>query len=223
MNSPALRDYLDAAVPFRPARTEPGGPRRVRVARTLFTCGLAAEVLNAIGAPPETGSTYRLVNVHNPQRALHCAGDLHRWTCEPGREHHPAPGINWAGAALICAHLGARLPRVDEWVCFASNNDPSRHYPWGNDPPSDTLANFGEHQGGTTPVGRFPATDLGLFDVAGNLDEWCGDADTRNPFERVVKGGAWSKDAHHLAISCHRSKWARLGTTTIGLRPVWDD
>jgi hypothetical protein len=41
--------------------------------------------------------------------------------------------------------------------------------------------------------------------------------------ERVVKGGAWSKDAHHLLIRARRCKWARLGTTTIGFRPVWDD
>lgn len=218
-----LRDYIDAAVPFRAERAAGAPSRPVRVARTLFTCGLAAEALNQIAALPETGSTYVFVNVHNPQRALHCTGTAHQWACDPGREDHPVPGINWAGAALICAHLGARLPWVDEWMCFASNNDPSRRYPWGNELPTDAHANFGEHRGGTTPVGRYPASDLGLFDVAGNLDEWCADADSRNPFERVVKGGAWSKDALHLAIASHRSKWARLGTTTIGFRPVWDD
>jgi hypothetical protein len=41
--------------------------------------------------------------------------------------------------------------------------------------------------------------------------------------ERLVKGGAWSKDARHLAIAASRGKWARIGTTTIGVRPVWDD
>jgi hypothetical protein len=43
------------------------------------------------------------------------------------------------------------------------------------------------------------------------------------PLERVVKGGAWSKDAGHLRIACRRGKWSRIGTTTIGVRPVWED
>jgi len=41
--------------------------------------------------------------------------------------------------------------------------------------------------------------------------------------ERIAKGGAWSKGASLLHIGASRSNWARLGTTTIGLRPVWDD
>ncbi|KQV81253.1 SUMF1/EgtB/PvdO family nonheme iron enzyme [Rhizobacter sp. Root1221] len=220
---PDVQAYVDSAVPFCVKPLRGGRERPIRVARTLLTCSLAAAVLNEMGAMPETESAYVFVNVHNPARTLHCTGVMHRWACRPDRASHPAWGINWAGAALICRFLGARLPRADEWVAFASNNDPRRVYPWGNDPPSDALANFGEHVGSTTPVGHFPASDLGLCDLAGNLDEWCGDTDTRNPFERVVKGGAWSKDAHHLAIASHRSKWARLGTTTIGLRPVWDD
>jgi hypothetical protein len=39
----------------------------------------------------------------------------------------------------------------------------------------------------------------------------------------VVKGGAWSKDARFLQIAVSRGKWERLGTTTIGFRPVWED
>jgi hypothetical protein len=38
-----------------------------------------------------------------------------------------------------------------------------------------------------------------------------------------VKGGAWSKGAELLRITATRGKWQRLGTTTIGIRPVWDD
>jgi formylglycine-generating enzyme required for sulfatase activity len=90
------------------------------------------------------------------------------------------------------------------------------------------LANFGEHFGGTSVVGSFPASELGLYDLAGNLSEWCQDhlataGGQSSSCERVVKGGAWSKDAHYLEIATSRGKWERLGTTTIGFRPVWDD
>ena len=67
---------------------------------------------------------------------------------------------------------------------------------------------------------------LGLYDLAGNLGEWCRDCGGNSAsasFERIAKGGAWSKDARYLAIGVSRAKWERLGTTTIGLRPVWDD
>jgi formylglycine-generating enzyme required for sulfatase activity len=88
------------------------------------------------------------------------------------------------------------------------------------------LANYDEHYGGTSAVGSFPPTELGLYDVAGNLQEWCEDVYDEGStlaLERVVKGGAWSKDAHHLRIAFRRGKWSRIGTTTIGVRPVWED
>lgn len=195
------------------------------VARTLVTCEMAAEVFNAIALPPEPALSYHYVNVHNPTCPLNFDRRHHRWRCEKARAAHPVSGINWAAAQLICRHLGGRLPTVAEWEAFASNGDPQRIYPWGNSPPTFYLANFDEHFGGTTAVASFPPSDLGLYDLAGNVGEWCDDwfdVDTPIPHERVVKGGAWSKDAHQLEIAVSRGKWARIGTTTIGVRPVWD-
>lgn len=223
-----VRQYIDAAVSFMPARAGDGRPSRIRVARTPLTCRVAAQVLTELGVPQETQTSYRYVNVHNPRCPLGFSPAGRQWICAEHLENHPVWGINWAGAVLICQHLGARLPTQAEWECFASNNDPARHYPWGNAEPSDLLANYDEHYGATTPVGSFPASDLGLHDLAGNVGEWCRDRHRADvgagaSFERVVKGGAWSKDARWLAIAASRGKWERLGTTTIGLRPVWDD
>jgi formylglycine-generating enzyme required for sulfatase activity len=195
---------------------------------SLVTCGTAARALNRIGLPPEPESAYRHINVHNPRCPLFFSFEEGAWACPVELERHPVWGINWAGAGLICRHMGGRLPSRHEWECFASNNDPTRTYPWGDAEPTRLLANFGEHFGGTSTVCSFPASELGLYDLAGNLGEWCRDhfemaADRRASCERVVKGGAWSKDAHHLEIAASRGKWERLGTTTIGFRPVWDD
>lgn len=198
----------------------------LRVARTLVTCEMAVAIFNAIDLPQEPPLTYHYVNVHNPTCPLSFNERQARWHCEPARSDHPVSGINWAAAQLICHYLGGRLPTVAEWEAFASNGDPQRIYPWGNSPPSFTLANFDEHFGGTTAVASFPPSDLGLYDLAGNVGEWCQDwfdADIPVPLERVVKGGAWSKDAHQLQIAVSRGKWARIGTTTIGVRPVWDE
>jgi len=216
-----LEQYLEDAVRFVPATAAP-----IRVGRTLVTCRIAVATLNEAGVPEEAGSTYRYVNVHNPRCPLEFDRDEGLWRCRSALDDHPVWGVNWAAAQLICRQLGGRLPRAFEWECFASNNDPARVYPWGNAAPSYVLANYDEHYGGTSVVGSFPPSEIGLYDVAGNLGEWCADwfdDDAPLPLERVVKGGAWSKDARHLEIAASRGKWARIGTTTIGVRPVWDD
>jgi len=221
-----IERYVVSAVRFSPAQEHTAGA--LRVAATLVTCRLAVAVLNELDVPQESGSSYRHINVHNPACPLRFDRQARRWCCAPSKEDHPVWGVNWAGARLICEHLGGRLPRASEWERFASNNDPTRTYPWGNDAPTCLLANYDEYFGGTTKVGTFPASEIGLYDLAGNLSEWCLDGydvtdGADDPLERVVKGGAWSKDARYLEIAVSRGKWARLGTTTIGFRPVWDD
>ncbi len=218
---PALVErYLDEAVRFVPR----GGGGALRVATTLVTCRLAVLLLDAMALPPEPASSYRYVNVHNPDCPLRFDSAARRWCCPAALAEHPAWGINWAGARLLCQRLGARLPTASEWERFAANDTPERAYPWGDAPPDPERANYDEHYGGTTEVGRFAPTEIGLFDVAGNLGEWCLDRhEPGTSLERVVKGGAWSKDARHLRIAASRGKWGRLGTTTIGLRPVWSD
>ncbi len=223
-----IQGYRDNAARF--AAQSPGFSRRraIRVARTLVTCGTAARLLNQIGVAPELDSAYRFVNVHNPRCPLYFSTEEGVWACMPALENHPMWGINWMGASLMCHHMGGRLPSQQEWESFASNNDPTKTYPWGGETPTPLLANFGEHFGGPSKVCSFPASELGLYDLAGNLGEWCRDHfetpdGQSTPYERVVKGGAWSKDARYLQISTSRGKWERLGTTTIGFRPVWDD
>ncbi len=223
-----VEQYRGDAIRFAPANTSSRTLMPIRVATTLVTNETAVAVLNELGAAGEIESSYRYVNIHNPRCPLRFDPGSQSWSCIPGFENHPAWGINWAGALLICRHMGGRLPSVQEWECFASNNDPAKTYPWGNDPPTRSLANFGEHFGGTSEVGSFPPSEIGLYDLAGNLSEWCQDVHElanghRASFERVAKGGAWSKDAHFLEIATRRGKWERLGTTTIGFRPVWDD
>lgn len=220
-----LEQFIDDAVRFVPGAAH---SRRtpIRVARTLVTCRVAVAVLNELQVPEECEPAYRYINVHNPRCPLLFERDEGRWRCRRALDEHPVWGVNWAAAQLICRCLGGRLPLAQEWECFASNNDPARAYPWGDAAPTHLLANYDEHYGGTSVVGSFPPSEIGLYDLAGNLGEWCHDpfdGDPTAPLERVVKGGAWSKDARHLAIAASRGKWARLGTTTIGLRPVWDD
>jgi len=227
MRNEVVHAYMANAVRFKPRTSRLGSGRPLRAAATLLTCEAAVALLNEIDLPPEGETAYRYVNVHNPRCPLVFEPRSRRWACMPSQRLHPVCGINWAGARLLCQQLGGRLPLSSEWEAIASNNDQARVYPWGDLDPTPALANFDEHMGGTSPVGSFPASELGLYDLAGNLSEWCEDR-LEAPAggllgERVIKGGAWSKGPHHLRIAAMRGKWERLGTTTIGIRTVWDD
>jgi formylglycine-generating enzyme required for sulfatase activity len=94
------------------------------------------------------------------------------------------------------------------------------------------LANYAEHVGSTTEVGRYPANPWGLYDMAGNVEEWCMDwyfpaevgmAEQVPCGEKVVKGGSWNKPASFLRCAHRRGKWHRLGSVAIGFRLVWEN
>ena len=123
-----------------------------------------------------------------------------------------------------------RLPSDHEWSCAvgigkeeearlipAAKSGKVLGYSWGEDfPPSDKVGNFrGEEcdrepipgyndgSGFTSPVGSFPANDLGIFDLAGNVWEWCQDKyDPSVQGNIVVRGAAWNRSAaFHLRSS----------------------
>jgi formylglycine-generating enzyme required for sulfatase activity len=123
-----------------------------------------------------------------------------------GREDHPAVHIAWEDAAAYANWAGKRLPSEAEFE-FASRGGLDRNrYAWGNDlkPEGHWVANiwqgrFPASNSGddgyirTSPVGAFAPNGFGLYDVGGNVWQWCADwyrpdyfaslagAESRNP------------------------------------------
>lgn len=103
---------------------------------------------------------------------------------------NPVVLVNWFQARGYAAWVGKRLPTEAEWE-FAACGAEGRVYPWGNEPPDDTRADFPVRFKHTVPVNSFPkgATPEGVFQMAGNSAEWCADFYDNASYAKSPAGG----------------------------------
>ena len=144
------------------------------------------------------------------------------------RSGEKAPvGVKW--------DAGYRLPTEAEWEKAARGGVAGKLYPWGTDEISADLANYNaSNKGKTMPIGSYGANGYGLYDMAGNVWEWCWDyggeyaqtaqTDPRGPISGsspVIRGGSWDYGgAEFCRVADHRSSTPGRRDFNYGFRSV---
>ena len=176
---------------------------------------------------------------------------------QPGKENNPVIEISWYGAVVFCNLLseirgydpaydlsdwscdftvnGYRLPTEAEWEYAAKGGNNHDAYEYSGSNTAGDVGWYDDNSGGEThPVGGKAPNSLGIYDMTGNVWEWCFDwhgsdyysdtslVDPEGPGSgslRVLRGGSWYVNTDYLR--CANRGWSYTPTSNMfGFRVV---
>lgn len=111
-----------------------------------------------------------------------------------------------------------RLPTSGEWQFAASGGSQTKKYKYAGSNTLNEVAWYYDNSGNTThPVGQKKPNELGLYDMTGNVWEWCEDWYEVNK-TRVYRGGSWGSDASHCEVSYRGNSTPSYRIRNLGFR-----
>lgn len=196
----------------------------------------------------------------------------HSYFNSPAYDNYPVVGITWVQAKAFCVwrsnylnqYLESvdytqmndfRLPTEAEWEYAARGGMAGESYPWGGpyvrNPNGCFLANYEPLRGAydddggvkTLMVGHYAPNDFGLYDMAGNVSEWCLDAYNESTYimanalspvynydakeedasamkRKVIRGGSWKDQKYFIQVQTRTYEYQDTAKSYIGFRCV---
>ncbi len=121
-------------------------------------------------------------------------------TYPQGQEQYPVSGVSWFEAMAYARFSGKSLPTVHHWQHAACLDESAVIVPHSN---------FAV--GGTAVVGSFPGMGhTGLYDMAGNVKEWCFNATDDSGSQHFLLGGSYGEQTYHFTGTSVRPPWNRI-------------
>jgi formylglycine-generating enzyme required for sulfatase activity len=194
-----------------------------------------AAFLNEYGKNTDDAG-HELLNISGRYCLIEKAGSIYR--PKAGYENHPVIEVSWYGASAYAEFYGKRLPTEAEWEKAAQGGLVRCEYAWKEDVSHD-YANYAGTAGKdewyrTAPVNSFAPNGYGLYNMVGNVQDWCADwyapdyyagSPKQNPqgpdsgHFRVVRGGGWYvTDPQHLSLASRSGRPPLDTLTYVGFR-----
>ena len=163
-----------------------------------------------------------------------------QWSLVGEGDNYPVYYISWDEAQEFICRLNAatgkqyRLPTEAEWEYAARGGNKSQGYKYSGGNNLSDIGWFMNNSGGATrPVGTKQSNELGIYDMSGNVWEWCSDwygkyssSAQREPtgsssgLYRVLRGGSWHRKAQYCRVSLRHYSSPVYPLSRIGFRLV---
>ncbi|MDD5184467.1 MAG: SUMF1/EgtB/PvdO family nonheme iron enzyme [Paludibacter sp.] len=167
-----------------------------------------------------------------------------QWVPVTGSENAPVNCVTWYGATEYATYIGGTLPTEAQWeyACRAGTTTPfntgdfltnlQANYNWAY-PYNNRTNNVSTYPGKPQTVGTYAANAYGLYDMHGNVIEWCADWRGTYPITaqnnptgaatgsaRVVRGGCWYDYARDCRSACTSGTYPYFYFNSLGFRVV---
>lgn len=169
-----------------------------------------AQFLNKYGSDIVKSGVYKGKKmIFEYEKGLYKAGDI--WRVHKGYEKHPVVRVTWYGANEYCLENGGRLPTEAEWEYAARGGRKNKKYKYAGSNDIETVAWYDKNSNRQSrAVGQKKPNSLGIYDMSGNVWEWCSDWYADNYYEfspknnpqgpasgiyHVFRGGSWYNTA----------------------------